>query len=559
MTVARRRTLVICLAPILLATEANSQPATPPPSTASVFNVKAFGAVGDGRHLDTQAITAAIQAAAAAGGGVVVFTPGTYRAGTFELLSNVSLDVEAGAILQGSTNMADYLTLLQLGFVRVAGADTSGDGDMAGMIVARRATNIAIFGHGVIDGNGDEFFDFHTPHFGMDFDPQNTRDGQAFMNAVKALDDGPVAVKPPGRPGTMIFLSNSSNIIIRDVTLRNAPNWTMHLGRSEHAVVTGLRIANNPLIPNNDGIDCIGCRDVHFSDCDIVAGDDDFAIMSSENVTVVNCTLTSNSAGVRLEDTRSATFNNLTINANRGIGVFERGKGSTAGILFSNLVIHTRLLTGHWWGKGEPIYIATAGTSSQGVHDVHFSNIVADGESGMVLYGSPGNPIRDVSFERVRLRVHAPREAASRGVGGNFDLRWTAPDRATAVFKHDIPGLHCRWVTGFTVHGLDVEWDAHLPSYYSNGIECEDFRNLDIDGFSGRQAAVGSPDAVIALRRGSGVSIRNSTATTGASTFGSASAVTGEVLFLGNDLRSARQAFEPAKSEFTLYGNLLPQ
>jgi hypothetical protein len=221
------------------------------------------------------------------------------------------------------------------------------------------------------------------------------------------------------------------------------------------------------------------------------------------------------------------------------------------------MVIETRLLMGHWWGKAEPIYIATARTSSQGVRDVHFSNIVADGESGIMLYGSPGNPIRDISFDRVRLRMHAPREAASRGVGGNFDLRWTAPDRTTAVFKHDIPGLYCRWVNGFELHGLEVEWGAGLPGYFSNGVECEDFQNLDVDGFSGRQAEAGSPEAAIALRRGNGVSIRNSTAAPGAATFVSASEVTGEGLFIGNDVRNARQVFEPAKSEFTLYGNLM--
>jgi len=531
------------------------QTATPVAPGVRAFNVKAFGAVGDGVHLDTPAIVAAIKAAAASGGGTVVFTPGTYRAGTFEILSNVSLDLEPGSILQASADISDYLTLAQLGFMRVPGADTSGDGDMAGLIVARGATNIAIFGHGIIDGNGDSFFDFHTPHYGLDFDPQRTRDGQAFIDAVKTLDDGPVAVKPAGRPGTMIFLANSSNILIRDITIRNAPNWTMHLGKSEHAVVSELRIANNQLLPNNDGIDVIGCHDIHFSDCDIVAGDDDFAIMSSENVTAVNCTLSSYSAGIRLEDTRFATFDNLTIHANRGIGVFERGKGTTSSVLFSNMVIQTRLLTGHWWGKAEPIYIASAGTS-KGVQDVHFSNIVADGESGMMLYGSPGSLIRNVTFDQVLMRVHAPREAASRGVGGNFDLRWTATGLSTAVFKHDIPALYCRWVDNLKVRGLTVEWDANLPAYFSNAVECEDFRGLNVDAFAGRQAVA---DAVIVLRRGDGVSIRNSTATPGASTFLSTSEVTGEGLFFGNDLANAKGTFQPATSAFTLFGNLLPK
>jgi parallel beta-helix repeat protein len=551
MTFFKLHTLVFCFVPTLLA--AKHTPALP---TQNLFNVRAFGAVGDGVHLDTSAIAAAIKAAAAAGGGTVVFTPGTYRAGTFEILSNVSLDLEPGSILQASADISDYMTLAQLGFFRVAGEDTSGDGDIAGFIVARGATNIAIFGHGIIDGNGDSFFDFHTPHYGMDFDPQYTRGGQAFLDAVRALDDGPVAMKPAGRPGTLIFLANASGIVIRDITIRNAPNWTMHIGKSAHAVVSGLRIANNQLIPNNDGIDVIGSHDIHFSDCDIVAGDDDFAIMSSENVTAVNCTLSSYSAGIRLEDTRYATFDNLTIHSNRGIGVFERGRGWTHGVLFSNVVIQTRLLTGHWWGKAEPIYIATAGTS-KGVNGVHFSNIDADGESGMMIYGSPGSPIRDVTFDQVRVRIHAPRDAASRGVGGNFDLRWTAKGLETAVFKHDTAALYCRWVDSLKLHGLTVEWDTNLPDYFSSAVECEDFQNIDIDGFSGRQAA--SAEAVIVLRHGDGVTIRNSTAASGASTFLATSEVSQEGLFFGNDLKNAKAAFAPAASEFTVFGNLLPK
>ncbi len=344
---------------------------------AGTFSIRDFGAAGDGRHLDTAAIAAAIRAAAAAGGGVVVFPPGRYLSGTFELLSNVSLDIEAGAVIQGSANLADYASIADYGFAKVYGVNSTGEGDKVGLIVARQAENIAIFGQGAIDGNSAEFFDFNTPHVGLDFDARYTRDEKAFLEVMRSTEDGPVKMKPAGRPGTLIVLANSQNIVIRDVTLRNAPNWTLHLQHARHAVVTGIRIANDLRVPNNDGVDCMDCRDVHFSDCGIEAGDDDFAIVGSQDVTVADCSLTSHSSGIRLEDTRFATFSNLTIHANRGIGVFERGGGLTSEVLFSNLVIETRLLAGHWWGKGEPIYIASAGPGNpaQGVHNVRFSNV----------------------------------------------------------------------------------------------------------------------------------------------------------------------------------------
>ncbi len=531
-----------------------------PASEPGVFSVRAFGAAGDGTHLDTAAIAAAIKAAAAAGGGVVVFPPGKYLSGTFELLANVSLNLEAGAVIQGSPNLADYGSIADYGFAKAYGVNSTGEGDKVGLIVARQADNIAIFGQGAIDGNAGEFFDFNTPHVGHDFDARYTRNEKSFLDVVSRTDDGPVEVKPGGRPGTLIVLSNSRNIVIRDVTLRNAPNWTLHLQNVRHAVVNGIRIANDPRIPNNDGVDCMACRDVHFSDCTIEAGDDDFAIVASQDVTVANCSLTSNSSGVRLEDTRFATFSDLTIHANRGIGVFERGGGVTSDILFSNLVIETRLLAGHWWGKGEPIYIAATGhgNQAQGVRNVRFSNILADAEGGILIYGAKDSPVRDIGFDQVRLRIHAPREPVARGAGGNFDLRWTATSLAGAVFAHDIPAVYGRYFAGLQVRGLDIEWDRNLPGYFTNAVMCEDFEGLDIEGFSGRQAARNAPDAVILLRRGAGVSIRGSAARAGAGTFLSLSEVSGRGLFVNNDVAAARRAFSPGPSGFTLFGNRMP-
>ncbi len=520
-----------------------------------VFNVRAFGAAGDGMHLDTAAISAAIKAANAAGGGVVVFPPGKYLSGTFELLSNVSLNLQAGAVIQGSGNLADYASISDYGFARAYGINSTGEGDKLGLIVARGAANVAIVGQGAIDGVSSEFFDFSTPHLGHDFDAQYARDPKAFMDVVRSTEDGPVEIKPTGRPGTLIVLTNCENILVRDVTLRNAPNWTLHLQHSRHAVVTGIRIANDLRVPNNDGIDCMDCRDLHVSDCTIEAGDDDFAIVGSQDVTVTNCSLKSHSSGVRLEDTRFATFSNLTIHANRGIGVYERGGGVTSDILFSDLVIETRLLAGHWWGKGEPIYIAAGGPggAAQGVRNVRFSNILADAEGGILIHGTKNSLVRDIGFERVHLRIHAPRESVARGAGGNFDLRWTATSFSNAVFAHEIPAVYCRYLEGWKVRGLDIDWDAGLPAYFTSAIHCEDFARLDLEDFSGRQAAPDAP--VILLRRGAGVTIRNSLARTGAGVFVALDQVSGQGLFVNNDASEAKKTFDPDPSGFALGNN----
>ena len=146
----------------------------------SFFNVRALGAHGDGNTLDTAAIAKAIAAANAAGGGTVVFPPGTYLSGTLELLSNVTLELQAGAVLQASPNVKDYGSISEYGFGRNYGVDSSGEGFRVGLIVARKAHNIAITGRGTIDGNGDSFFDLKSLHTGTDFDARYTRQGADF-------------------------------------------------------------------------------------------------------------------------------------------------------------------------------------------------------------------------------------------------------------------------------------------------------------------------------------------------------------------------------------------
>ena len=530
------------------------------PKPEKIFSIREFGAVGDGKTLDTAAIAKAIRAASSAGGGRVLFPPGTYLSGTFELLSNVTLDLQANAVILGSPNLADYGAISEFGFAHVYGENSTGEGNLVGIIVARNAENIAIVGQGAVDGNADIFYDFKKPHFGMDFDPQYTRQGKDFQKSMLELGDGPVETKDAGRPGTMIVFTNSRNILVRDVTFRNAPNWTFHLNKSSRAIIQGIHIVNSLLLPNNDGIDCLGCRDVHISDCDIAAGDDDFAFYGSEDVGVKNCSLVSHSAGIRMENTRWGVFSDLTIHSNRGIGIFER-TGTTANISFSNIAIETHLLTGHWWGKAEPIFIAV-GPPAEGktpeVHDVHFTNIFGTAEAGMVLYGDEKAWLKGITLDQVRFTIRAPRKEVAQLAGGNFDFRWTAATMARAVFKHDIPALYLRFVDGMQIHGLRLDWESELPDYFSNGIECEDFRELSIARFEGRAAKGDASLASVFLLGGQGVSIVNSRALPGTGTFLKAEDVTGEGLFGLNDLREAKRAFPKNSGGFTLTGNLLP-
>jgi polygalacturonase len=534
----------------------SSQPAT----NLHIFNVRDFGAMGDGKTKDTGAITKAIHAANQSGGGEVVVPPGIYVAGTFELLSNVTLDVQAGAVLLGSPDVGDYGDISDFGFDHNYGVSSSGEGNKVGMIVGRGVSNVAIIGQGVIDGNSSAFFDFNTPHVGRDFDASFTRNPQAFAAANEDTTNGPVELKAAGRPGTMIVCSHCKHVVIRDITFKDSPNWTFHLQSTEDAIVSGLRVDADLRIPNNDGMDCMRCRNVHVSDCNMSAGDDDFAFVGSDAVSVANCTLISNSSGIRLEDTRDSTFSNLVIHANRGLGIYDRGDGNTANVLFSNLVIESHLVTGHWWGKGEPILIASAGKAEGGgVHDVRFTDIAARGQSGIVLWGTHADAIRGIRFDGMKLVIQAPSPELADEIGGNFDLRWVAKNFSEAVYKHDIAAVFGHNVSDLQIQDLEVSWGENLPSYFTHAVELEDFQGLSIIGFSGRQAFQDSSAAVIELRRGAGVSILNSKAMAGAGTFFASTAASGLGMFVGNDLFEARRVFQTSGGGFFMSGNRLPR
>ncbi|MBE7181237.1 MAG: right-handed parallel beta-helix repeat-containing protein, partial [Terriglobus roseus] len=311
-------------------------------------NLRGFRAVGDGHTNDTAALQRAIDQVSGEHGTLVV-PAGTFVIGTVQLRSHMTLLLEHGAVLQGSPRVEDYGTIAQYGLDHRYGTNSSGEGDRVGMLIARDAEDIRITGDGTIDGDGAVFFDASVAHVGADFDARSSRNPAAFLADVHRTEDGPLEVRASGRPGTMLQFHRVRNVTLEGVTLRNAPNWTLHLQHAQHVLVHGLRIENDVRLPNNDAMDCMDCHDVRVSDSNFTAGDDDFAIVGSSDVAITNCTLRSNSAAIRYEDSSDAVFSNLVIHSNRGIAIFAREGTYTRNALFQNIVMDTRLKHGHWW------------------------------------------------------------------------------------------------------------------------------------------------------------------------------------------------------------------
>lgn len=466
-------------------------------TAAGVYNIVDFGAKGDSSHMNTDAINEAIRRCNAAGGGQVLVPPGKFMSGTIVLLSNVDLHLLPGASIEASGDTLDYLKnnnpLFSEGYTRY------------GLLYAFDAHNVSISGTGVIHGNGTHFMNgLDKPHMGHDFDRKYIRQGEEFMKPGTVFEDGPVSYSY--RPGMMIQIQQCSNVQLLNVQLHDSPEWTVRLADCDNVLVHGVTVDNNPVIPNNDGIHCTNSRNVRISDCNIATGDDGIIVTGfaddstginaktiygnrtgkSENITVTNCVISSRSACVRVgygqHPVRNLIFDNLVMYAsNRGIGVFSRNKSSIENVLFSNITIETRLFSGHWWGKGEPIHVSAVKDSRDGdagsIKNVRFVNVSASAETGIVVYGSAESVIQDLLFDNVTLTIG--RGKYSDTYGGNFDLRPAYPvDHA--LFKHDIPGFFAQDVKGLSIQHFQLRWKQNLPAYFTNGLELDHVQQASV-------------------------------------------------------------------------------
>ena len=473
------------------------------------YNIVNYGAKAN--QLSTIAIQKAIDDCTKNGGGIVYVPPGEYISGTIFLKSNVNLYLENGSVIKGSSNLEDYVV----------------DGRPYGLVYAENACNITISGYGTMDGNGTFFHDKNTPHIGLspDFDVKLTRQKEDFMNIKYGLDDGPIAFKK--RPGMQLKIMYCENVTLKDFIMLDSPEWSIRIGDCSDVLVTGIRIFNNLLIPNSDGIHLTHSRNVRISDCDLRCGDDAIIVTGfpyeleangqnadieredgqygnftgfSENITVTNSMLQSRSAGIRigygLYPIRNCIFSNLVIyDSNRGIGLFAReARAAIENIFFDNIIIRCRLHKGHWWGKGEPIHVSSiprfiddrAGI----VRNISFSNITAECETGVVIWGDNEDDIQDIVFNNVRIAIKESPISAI--YGGNFDLRPTNSS-ATSIFEHDISGFFARNVKGILLKDVDVRWQGTFLPFYTYALECENVKGLVIDRFKGNAAQANLP------------------------------------------------------------------
>ncbi|MEK7405560.1 MAG: glycosyl hydrolase family 28 protein [Acidobacteriota bacterium] len=491
----------VCLALLLLSGTASAQ------TSAPLFNVLNYGARADGAANDAAAIQKAIDACARSGGGVVQLPAGNYVSGTLVLKTNVTLHLAPGATLWGSKKIDDY--------------------DPPHLIYAREAENIALEGGGTINGNGEAYWD-------SSFRPHERR------------------------PSPLIEFVKCRNVRIQDLSIRNAPGWTIHPLDCDGVKIRGISIVNHLRGPNTDGIDPDSSRNVAISDSYIEAGDDCIVLKTTgrgggparpcENVTVTNCTLVSDDAALKLGteshgDFRHCLFSNCVISASRvGIAFYAKDGGTFEGISFSNITIDTRIT--HRESVVWPIFIDLEKRNEDWrqsrIRDVSFSDIVIHSKGRVLVGGMPDHPLENITFRNILMRVtgfeQVEKVAKPRGssrvrpAGREIDY---ASVPAAFIFAN---------VRGLNLRGIRVIWDTAAPPQERHAIYAARVEDLRIAEFSGRQAAPEGKLAVIGLDATKNVFITGSRAEAGAGVFvGLRGVGKDDVVLAGNDLKRARR------------------
>lgn len=225
------------------------------------FNIMDYGAKNNGIEITTQNIQAALDACAAAGGGVVFIPYGKYLTGSIYIKSNTHLIFADSTRVFASMELEDYPEQ----HTRVAGIEMKWP---QALININDAENVSISGHAIINGRGRVFWN--------KFD---------YMRPIYVENELRWAVDYDCKRPRMLVANNSSNLLIKDISLIESPFWTLHILYSEKVTVDGVTINNafEVRAPSTDGINIDSSRDVLVQNCVVSAKDDNFCIKSGRD------------------------------------------------------------------------------------------------------------------------------------------------------------------------------------------------------------------------------------------------------------------------------------
>jgi polygalacturonase len=496
------------------------------------FNVRDYGAKADGTTLDTEAFRAAIQAAKKAGGGTVFVPAGHYVSGPIELVSNLILYFDAGAVVRFPAMRLPFTKGRQQSIEALTPVPLIGGHDLE---------NVTVGGRGTLMSDNAEWMKLMPRQKSSSSDP-GSANGPNWEHLLQVLETRTPASQedyekaaPELRP-SFVRVMESKNVLIEGLHFVGSPMWTVHLLYTDNATVRDLIIETNPGV-HSDGIAVDSSRNVRISNCYIDTGDDGIVIKAgkdedglrvnrpTENVSITNCTVHHAHGAVTIGSETSGWVRNLVASnitckdTQMGVRIkSRRGRGGgVEDVRFDNWTME---------GVGQGINVTNfyimegeVRTGEQPVSKTTpvFRNIAI---SNMTINGS-----------RLPINIEGLPEMPIAGL------------RITDVIASGKTGMKAYNTTGLELHNVQINAE-NGPAFL-----VRDSKDAELDHVTSRKPLANAP--VIRIDRSPGLIVRDSHAFSGTGTFLSTGPGELKSLILeGNVLGLAKRSTQEVKADF---------
>lgn len=477
---------------------------------AGVYNVKAFGARGDGKALDTPAINKAIEVAAAAGGGTVRFPAGNYLSVSIRLKSNISLYLDQGATIVAAEPSKTTRYDPPEPNPWDAYQDFGHSHWHNSLIWGENLENISILGPGLIWGKG----------LVRSGGQSRTKEQNDALNNARASEPvrpfgypNPRDAVEPGWGNKAISLKLSRNVLIRDISILHGGHFAILA-----TGVDNLTIDNVKIDTNRDGIDVDACRNVRISNCSVNSPFDDgicpkstFALgfaRATENVTITNCQVSGYDEGTFLDGTykreytryshnsttgrikfgtesnggfKNITISNCVFDYSRGFALESVDGGLLEDVTITNITMRDITNSPFFLRLGNRARGPKETTTVGQLRRVLISNVVvynADSRYASIISGIPGHDIEDVRLSNIRIYYKG---------GGTKEQAALEPpekekDYPEPVMFGEMPayGFFIRHVKALEMSDVEVSYmkEDLRPAFVLNDVKGADFYRI---------------------------------------------------------------------------------
>jgi alpha-L-rhamnosidase len=335
--------------------------------TASIAD---FGAIGDGKTLNSRSIQTAIDQLAAKGGGTLVIPKGVFVSGALFLKPGVNLHLDEGAVLSGSTDRKDYPATR----TRIEGHFEQW---LPALLNADKIDHLRISGSGTLNGNGAPFW-------------------KEFMDRYRS-DPRTKNLDVP-RP-RLVLIQNSDDVQISGLTFKNSSFWNLHLYRCKNVLIEKMRfeVPAGVRSPCTDGTDIDSCQNITIRGCVYQVDDDCICLKGSKGP-------------FAMADKDSPPVEHIRISNCK----FERGHGVVTVGSEATLVHDVVVENCEVFGSNNVLRLKLRPDTPQHYEDIHYRNIKLDGTGTIVqvlpwkqYFDLKGQPppksiVRNVTLSNVR-------------------------------------------------------------------------------------------------------------------------------------------------------------